>query len=105
MFGGPRFEQIRGNARARAFLDGAGPAAIGAILGSAITLTRELAHPWQYAVLAGALVLLLPLRRGVVLTLLAAAPPSASPSPWPPEPSPPDPPATARPATTGAKGG
>jgi chromate transporter len=73
LFGGPRFQQIRGNTRARAFLDGAGPAAIGAILGSAITLTRELTHPWQYAVLAGALVLLLPLRRGVVLTLLAGA--------------------------------
>ena len=73
LFGGRSFEQIRGNARARAFLDGAGPAAIGAILGSAVTLTRELTHPWQYAVLAGALALLLPLRRGVVLTLLAAA--------------------------------
>jgi len=73
LFGGPRFQQIRGNARARAFLDGAGPAAIGAIIGSAITLTRELTHPWQYAVLAGALIVLLPLRRGVVLTLLSAA--------------------------------
>jgi chromate transporter len=73
LLGGPRFEQIRGDTRARAFLDGAGPAAIGAILGSAITLTRELGRPWQYAVLAGALILLLPLRRGVVLTLLAGA--------------------------------
>jgi chromate transporter len=73
LFGGPRFEQIRGNARARAFLDGAGPAAIGAILGSAITLGRALSHPWQYTVLAAALALLIPLRRGVVLTLLAAA--------------------------------
>jgi chromate transporter len=73
LLGGPRFEQIRGNQRARAFLDGAGPAAIGAILGSAITLTRELTHSWQYAVLGGALVILLPLRRGVVLTLLSAA--------------------------------
>jgi chromate transporter len=71
--GGPRFDRIRGNARARAFLDGAGPAAIGAILGSAITLARALTHPWQYLVLAGALVLLLALRRGVVLTLLSAA--------------------------------
>jgi chromate transporter len=73
LFGGPRFEQIRGNARARAFLDGAGPAAIGAILGSAITLTRQLTHPWQYLLLAGALALLVVLRRGVVLTLLSAA--------------------------------
>jgi chromate transporter len=73
LFGGPRFAQIRGNDRARAFLDGAGPAAVGAILGSAITLTRALSHPWQYLVLAGALVMLLALRRGVVLTLLSAA--------------------------------
>jgi chromate transporter len=71
--GGRHFDQIRGDHRARAFLDGAGPAAIGAILGSAISLTRALTHPWQYAVLAGALILLLALRRGVVFTLLAAA--------------------------------
>jgi chromate transporter len=73
LLGGPRFQRIRANQRARAFLDGAGPAAIGAILGSAVTLARELTHPWQYLVLAGALAMLLPLRRGVVLTLLSAA--------------------------------
>jgi chromate transporter len=73
LFGGPRFDQIRGDARVRAFLDGAGPAAIGAIFGSAIALSRVISHPWQYAVLAGALALLLPLRRGVVLTLLSGA--------------------------------
>ena len=71
--GGRQFDRVRGDRRARAFLDGAGPAAIGAILGSAISLTRALTHPWQYAVLAAALILLLPLRRGVVPTLLAAA--------------------------------
>ena len=73
LLGGRHFAQIRGNQRARAFLDGAGPAAIGAIFGSAITLTRELIHPWQFLVLAGALVVLFPLRRGVVLALLSAA--------------------------------
>jgi chromate transporter len=73
LLGGPRFEQIRSSQRARAFLGGAGPAAIGAILGSAVTLTRELTHPWQYPVLAAALAMLLPLRRGVVLALLSAA--------------------------------
>ena len=73
LLGGQYFARIRGDQRARFFLDGAGPAAIGAILGSAVTLTAELSHPWQYAVLAGALVLLLPLRRGVVLALLTAA--------------------------------
>ena len=72
LFGAHRFDQIRGDHRARAFLAGAGPAAIGAIYGSAIPLTRALSHTWQYAVLAGALALLLVLRRGVVLTLLSA---------------------------------
>jgi chromate transporter len=72
LLGGRRFDQLRGDRRARTFLDGAGPAAIGAIFGSAIPLTRALGHTWQYAVLAGALLLLLLLRRGVVLTLLCA---------------------------------
>jgi len=72
LLGAHRFDQIRGDHRARAFLAGAGPAAIGAIYGSAIPLTRALSHTWQYAVLAGALALLLLLRRGVVLTLLSA---------------------------------
>jgi chromate transporter len=67
------FGTLRGNQRAQSFLDGAGPAAIGAILGSAIPLARALSQPWQYAVLAAAALLLLGLRRGVVLTLLAAA--------------------------------
>ena len=60
LFGGRHFDRIRGDQRARAFLDGAGPAAIGAIFGSAITLTRELTHPWQYLVLGGALVAAVP---------------------------------------------
>jgi chromate transporter len=48
------------------------PAAIGAILGSAIPLTRALEEAWQYGVLAAAAVALLLLRRGVVTTLLLA---------------------------------
>jgi chromate transporter len=71
--GARHFDALRANPRALAFLGGAGPAAIGAILGSAILLARALSQPWQYAVLAGAAVLLLGLRRGVVLTLLSAA--------------------------------
>jgi chromate transporter len=73
LFGADRFDRLRGNGYVRAFLDGAGPAAIGAILGSAVPLARALTEPWQYAVLAGALALTLALRRGPVLTLLAAA--------------------------------
>jgi chromate transporter len=73
LLGGSRFDRLRRDVRARTFLDGAGPAAIGAIFGAAIPLARALAEPWQFAVLGGAAVLLLAVRRGVVLTLLAAA--------------------------------
>jgi chromate transporter len=73
LLGAHRFDRLRDNERVRAFLDGAGPAAIGAILGSAIPLVAALTRPWQYAVLAGAAIMLLVLRRGVVSTLLAAA--------------------------------
>ena len=72
LLGADRFDRIRQNASVRAFLDGAGPAAIGAIIGSAIPLARALSEPWQYAVLAGAAVALFVLRRGVVVTLLGA---------------------------------
>ena len=74
VLGGARyFSVLRTSRHAQSFLDGAGPAAIGAILGSAVLLAGALSQPWQYAVLAGATVLLLGLRRGVVPTLLAAA--------------------------------
>ena len=73
LFGAPHFEKLRTNTTARGFLDGAGPAAIGAILGSAVTLARALTQPWQFAVLAVAGLLLVVLRRNVVVTLLGAA--------------------------------
>jgi chromate transporter len=73
LLGGQRFERIRANTSARAFLDGAGPAAIGAILGAAITLATALTEAWQFAVLAAAAITLLVLKRGVVLTLIGAA--------------------------------
>jgi chromate transporter len=72
LLGGRRFERLRNDANARAFLDGAGPAAIGAILGAAITLALALHETWQFALLAAAAIALLALRRGVVTTLLAA---------------------------------
>jgi chromate transporter len=72
LLGGGRFERLRGNERARGFLDGAGPAAIGAILGSAVTLAGALSEGWQVAVLAAGAVALLVLRMGVVVTLVGA---------------------------------
>jgi chromate transporter len=74
VLGGARhFDRLRQDVRAKAFLGGAGPAAIGAIFGTAVPLARALDQPWQYGVLAGAAVLLFVLRRGVVVTLLLAA--------------------------------
>jgi chromate transporter len=72
LLGGGRFERLRGNRLARAFLAGAGPAAIGAILGSAVPLAAALTCGWQYALLGVAAIALLVLRRGVVSVLLAA---------------------------------
>jgi chromate transporter len=72
LLGGGRFERLRQNDRARAFLDGAGPAAIGAILGSAVTLAGGIDETWQIPVLVAAAVTLLVARRGVVETLIAS---------------------------------
>jgi len=72
LLGGGRFEQLRNNERARAFLDGAGPAAIGAIVGAAIVLAGALQEAWQFAILAAAAIALLILKRGIVVTLLGA---------------------------------
>jgi chromate transporter len=70
--GAGHFERLRANVSARAFLGGAGPAAVGAILGTAIPLARALSEEWQYAILAGASGALFVLRWGVVRTLLLA---------------------------------
>ena len=72
LLGATQFDRLRQNDDAKAFLNGAGPAAIGAILGTAIPLARALSEPWQYGVLGGAALLLFAFRRGVVLTLLLA---------------------------------
>ena len=73
MLGAPRFDRLRSNHRARAFLAGSGPAAIGAILGSAITLALTLDTAWQYATGVGAAIALFALRRSTIQTMLTAA--------------------------------
>jgi chromate transporter len=72
LLGGRRFDALRRDVRVRAFLSGAGPAAVGAIIGVAIPLALALEEWWQLGVLAGAGVALFVLRRGVVITLLTA---------------------------------
>jgi len=71
--GGPHFDKFRRSEVAQAFLSGAGPVAIGAIAGAAVTLGLGLTQLWQVGVLAAAAVWLILLRRGVVSTLLGAA--------------------------------
>lgn len=69
---GHHFERIRRSAAAQAFLGGSGPAAIGAILGSAVPLAMGLQATWQWAVLGVAAGLLLSRRVPLVPVLLAA---------------------------------
>lgn len=72
LLGAKHFDRIRSNSYVRAFLDGAGPAAIGAILGSAVPLAMSISQTWQYVVLAVAVVAVFS-RVNVVITLLLAA--------------------------------
>jgi chromate transporter len=73
LIGGGQFERVRTSRHAQAFLGGAGPAAIGGILGAAIPLAAALRETWQFVVLGVAAVALLLARRGIVVTLLGAA--------------------------------
>ncbi|MGZ4248223.1 MAG: chromate efflux transporter [Solirubrobacteraceae bacterium] len=71
LFGGRHVDPQRHNWRAQRFLDGAGPAAVGAIFGSAIPLAAALDEGWQFGLLAAAAVALLVGRLGIVTTLVA----------------------------------
>lgn len=73
LLGGERFDRVRGGRSARAFLDGAGPAAVGAIFGAAVPLLAGVDERWQLGVLAGAAILLFAVRVGTVPVLLLAA--------------------------------
>jgi len=73
VLGGGRFERLRANLSARAFLDGAGPAAVGAILGTLIPLSGGIHESWQAVVAVAAAVALFAARLGTAVVLLAAA--------------------------------
>lgn len=70
---GERFRRLRDSGRARAFLDGAGPAAVGAILGAVVPLAAGIGEVWQWAVVVVSAVALLAARLPVVPVLAAAA--------------------------------
>ncbi|MFI5934224.1 chromate efflux transporter [Actinoplanes sp. NPDC051494] len=70
--GAPRFDRIRTNRSVQAFLNGAGPAVVGAIAGSAVPLALALQHLWQAGILAAAALWLPAAHRSVVSALLSA---------------------------------
>ena len=72
LLGADRFDALRANPINQGFLAGAGPAAIGAIAGSAIPLSLALGEAWQVLVLAGAALALLAFRSAIVPALLFA---------------------------------
>ena len=73
LLGGRAFVALRDSPRARSFLDGAGPAAVGAVLGAAWPLAGAIDTAWQVGVLAAAAVALFALRVAPVWVLLSGA--------------------------------
>jgi chromate transporter len=71
--GATHFNNLRQRPPARAFLEGAGPAATGAIAASAIVLAKGCTFAWQWALLAAGAVVVVVLRRSPVIGLLGAA--------------------------------
>jgi chromate transporter len=72
LLGAKGFDRLRGRPGPRAFLDGAGPAAAGAIVGAAVLLAAALGPAWQWGVLAAA-ALALVLRAPPILVLIGGA--------------------------------
>ena len=79
--GAPFFDQLRTRPGPRAFLDGAGPAAVGAIFGAAVLLAPQAGKEWWQGLVIAAAVAAGLLRRGsfailvlgLALGLLASA--------------------------------
>ncbi|MDA8026753.1 MAG: chromate efflux transporter [Actinomycetota bacterium] len=72
LVGARHFTRVRQNIAIRHFLDGAGPAAIGAILGASVPLTLAITHLWQFVLLFLAALLLVRFRISVVIVILGA---------------------------------
>lgn len=73
LLGAKHFENLLKNSRVRAFIDGAGPVAIGLIIGSAFLLGRQFSQTWQYGLLAVALGAVFAFKRGTVAVIASAA--------------------------------
>lgn len=71
--GAKHFEKIRTNIAVRSFLDGSGPAAIGAIVGVAVPLFLSLSEAWQFALTVLSFGVVFVAKRGTFQTLVAMA--------------------------------
>ena len=72
-FGARHFERFRKNASVRSFLDGAGPSAIGAILGVSVPLLMSLPETWQLSLATLSTALVLFMRQSPLRVLLGMA--------------------------------
>ena len=72
-FGARHFDKIRLNVSIRSFLDGAGPAAIGAIIGVAIPLAVNLSEQWQFVFVALSALVVFVVKRSTFFTLVLMA--------------------------------
>lgn len=72
-FGARHFERFRKNASVRSFLDGAGPSAIGAILGVSVPLLMSLPETWQLSLATLSTALVLFMRQSPLRVLLEMA--------------------------------
>jgi chromate transporter len=71
-FGARHFERLRKNTSVRSFLDGAGPSAIGAILGVSVPLLMTISQSWQWIIAASAVGIVFALRKNPFQVLLLA---------------------------------
>lgn len=72
-FGARHFERLRNNASVRSFLDGAGPGAIGAILGVSVPLLMSLPETWQLSLATLSTALVLFMRQSPLRVMLGMA--------------------------------
>lgn len=70
--GGAHFDKFRSAGRPAEFLRGAGPAAIGAILGAAVPLALALDETWQFGILVGACLWVVVFKRNTTIAIAAA---------------------------------
>ncbi len=71
--GASHFDRVRQRPDVRRFLDGAGPAAAGAIVGAAVLLARACTHSWQWPLIVVAALIVTTSRRLTIWSIVVCA--------------------------------